>query len=340
MNERYHTPEQALAPEPLIRLPFRGKPQGIKPCFPRAHSGMNKFTPLISLRNEKEGRKTIVIPLLCILLLQIFPGCTSSSISIIKTLNKYEWNIIKNEKGIAITIHGLNTKPEKMSSVSKVLNDCNYSTLNITLSGHDGNIQDMQNVTDEIWLSDFHKGYYAAKQRADKKKIPIIFTGFSLGALVGLNYQTKFKQPIFDSMILFAPAITTNTYTKLVKIFYIFGKTFLVPSMQPKEYRVSKGTSVAAYKALFSLIEKLDESNYLNMNIPALVFIDTNDELINTSRLEEIISQYTDQNSKFVSINKSKNSSLIKYHHLIIDESSTGPDYWNLIKNKITDFLK
>ena len=53
INERYHTPGQALAPEPLIRLPFRGKPRGIKPYFPCAYSGMNKFTPLISLGNKK-----------------------------------------------------------------------------------------------------------------------------------------------------------------------------------------------------------------------------------------------------------------------------------------------
>ena len=52
VNERYHTPGQALDPEPLIRLPFRGKPQGINPCFPCAHSGMNKFTPLIPLGNK------------------------------------------------------------------------------------------------------------------------------------------------------------------------------------------------------------------------------------------------------------------------------------------------
>ena len=50
--ERYHTSGQALDPEPLIRLPFRGKPRGIKPCFPCAHSGMNKFTPLIPLGNK------------------------------------------------------------------------------------------------------------------------------------------------------------------------------------------------------------------------------------------------------------------------------------------------
>ena len=54
VNERDHTPGQALHPEPLIRLPFRGKPRGIKPCFPCAHSGLNKFTPLISLGNKTD----------------------------------------------------------------------------------------------------------------------------------------------------------------------------------------------------------------------------------------------------------------------------------------------
>ena len=53
-NEWYHTPGQALDPEPLIRLPFSGKTQGMNPCFPCTHSGMNKFTPLISLGNDKE----------------------------------------------------------------------------------------------------------------------------------------------------------------------------------------------------------------------------------------------------------------------------------------------
>ena len=58
-NERYHTPGQALEREPLNRLPFRGKTRDINPRFPCAHSGMNLFTPLISLGNKIEYRSTL-----------------------------------------------------------------------------------------------------------------------------------------------------------------------------------------------------------------------------------------------------------------------------------------
>ena len=61
MNERYHTPGQALDQKPLIRLPFRGKPRDINPCFPCAHSGMNKFTSLISLENKNRISIIIII---------------------------------------------------------------------------------------------------------------------------------------------------------------------------------------------------------------------------------------------------------------------------------------
>ena len=38
---------------------------GIKPCFPCAHSGMNKFTPLISLGNKTEKNYPGVESLYC-----------------------------------------------------------------------------------------------------------------------------------------------------------------------------------------------------------------------------------------------------------------------------------
>ncbi|RKX85964.1 MAG: hypothetical protein DRP70_10880 [Spirochaetes bacterium] len=40
------------------------EPRGMKPCFPFAHSGMNKFTPLISLGNQacKSGEFRLQLP--------------------------------------------------------------------------------------------------------------------------------------------------------------------------------------------------------------------------------------------------------------------------------------
>ena len=52
-NEWYHTPGQSPGPGVAQATPCSAaEPRDMKPCFPGAHSGMNKFTPLISLGNH------------------------------------------------------------------------------------------------------------------------------------------------------------------------------------------------------------------------------------------------------------------------------------------------
>ena len=90
--------------------------------------------------------------------------------------------------------------------------------------------------------------------------------------------------------------------------------------------------------------KKVIFSRYLRhlpkINIPTVVFIDKQDELISFSGLQNMIQDQNLDQWNIHPVKKDKTATKIKMHHLIIDETSVGNKMWQEIVDVIiTHFL-
>jgi esterase/lipase len=255
----------------------------------------------------------------------------------------------KNPKGVIVVAHGLNVKPSKMGTpeiegtLVKFLLDSGYNVYRVTLTGHSGSIENMQNTTESDWLSDAYIQYCEAKIFSERAKVPLYLLGFSLGALVFEHLMNELTAtPVqFEKIILFSPAIAIKTMAKAVLMLQPFTKdSSIINSISPEEYRAQRGTSIGAYKIVFNMEEALCDASFFKNNIDTIIFIDKNDELVSIRKLRNRINQYKLTNWNILEI--SNNGAAIKpqYHHLLIDNRCVSASTWQYITNSIIDFLE
>ena len=231
--------------------------------------------------------------------------------------------------------------PLAEGTLVKLLLDNGYHVYRVTLKGHCGPIEDMQNVTLDEWKNQAYLHYCAAKSLADDEGLPLYFLGFSLGALIYEYLITaKTAEPVqFEKAILFSPAIALRPYTKLILWVPPYGNKSIVKSASPKEYHSHIGTSMAAYKALFSLQKSFHYSTIGNCNVDTIIFIDKKDELISFRLLRKIIKKNHLTNWEIHEV--SNKGTVVKpiFHHLLIDSKCVSPQTWQYISQTIISFL-
>jgi esterase/lipase len=264
-------------------------------------------------------------------------------------LPQYWETTISNPKGLVLVAHGLNLKPSKMGTPSeegtlvKLLLDSGYNVYRITLKGHNGPIEDMQSVTLSDWINNAYFQYCQAKIIADNENLPLYLLGFSLGALVYevlMNDETAI--PVrFEKVILFSPAVAIKSKAKTVLWLKPFtNDRSIIRSASPEEYRVQKGTSIAAYRIVFDMEKLLCSASFNNSNVDTIIFIDKKDEMISIGILRKRMNQYNLTNWSIYEV--TNNGAVIRppYHHLLIDNKCVSVVTWQFISETILDFLK
>jgi esterase/lipase len=115
-----------------------------------------------------------------IILVIIFISCKSVDNINTYTNNEYYFETtMLPVKGIIIVVHGLNTKPSKMGddntngTLVKLFLDEGYHVYRIILPGHEGAIEEMQNVNAQGWLNSALTQYREAAKIAHENNIPI-----------------------------------------------------------------------------------------------------------------------------------------------------------------------
>jgi esterase/lipase len=215
----------------------------------------------------------------------------------------------------------------------------------VTLTGHDGSIETMQNITEADWLSDAYSQYSEAKIAAEQADLPLYLLGFSLGALVFetlMNDKTYRAPPVqFRKAVLFSPAVALKARARAVLMLQPFTKdTSIINSVSPEEYRAQRGASMGTYKIVFNMEEKLCAAAFSENNIDTIVFIDKNDEMLSVNTLRNRIKQYKLTNWRVLEI--SNDGAVIQppYHHLLIDNRCVSDATWRYITDAIIGFLE
>jgi len=249
-------------------------------------------------------------------------------------------------KAIAVVVHGLNLKPEKMNSLSEVLNQEGVDVLCLALAGHrddrTNSLLEMKKVRRLDWLQEFHSAYAEARQESEKRHLPLNFLGYSLGALLGLDAMAGDPTLRFERLILVAPAVGLKIPPFLLKVLgAILGKTFMIGSQNLKDYRAQPGTSLAAYAALASSHRSLPSNCPESFRIPTLVMIDPKDEFVSLKKLRKWIKNKDLQSIwKVVEISSPRSLNEKVRHHLMVDEASVGVQNWALMRAEIARSLR
>ena len=242
--------------------------------------------------------------------------------------------------GVALVVHGLNGRPDKMESIIAELTACGIDCLNLSLRGHGENylplektdsagarMEAFKSVSYSLWKSEAYQAYQLVKKEGRLHESPVFFVGFSMGGLLGVDLFTSHSNVKFDKMVLFAPALKMRKRNNLLKIFSPF-PGLVIPSMAHMSYLANSGTPMAAYNALFEMHDHFENHMDPKINVPTIVFIDKSDELLSFSALQEMVRNQNLDQWKIHPVKKDRRVTEITMHHIIIDQASVGHKMW------------
>ena len=263
----------------------------------------------------------------------------------------YKKKRLKTLKGVALVIHGLNLKPEKMEALIADMNQEGIDVLNLSLYGHGSNyacrsrtnpdaqrLESFRTVTYALWSKEVYQAYQAVRQRADRKKVPVFLVGYSLGGLLGCDLLTSRPDVFFDRMVLFAPALNVMIESYLLKALSPF-PNLVIDSLSPQSYRSNAGTPMAAYKAVFAAIDHFEGHISVKLNVPTVIFIDEKDELTSYRKLQDMIDQKKLDRWSIHKVQKDGDVDKGMTYHLVIDKPSTGRNMWGQVRSVMRKHL-
>ena len=266
----------------------------------------------------------------------------------------YQWfrkNRTERLRGVAVVVHGLNLKPERMQTVIADLNSAGIDVINVSLRGHGRNfawndtipldearLETFRNVSYRLWLDEVRGAYLKARQRAAEKKVPLFFVGYSLGGLLGCNLLLTDPHVAYDRLILFAPALSMTAESYLLKPLMPF-PNLVIDSLSPVSYRSNDGTPMAAYRAVFDAVEYFQNNADPRLNIPAAVFVDEKDEFISSTRLQETVARRNLDRWRIHWVQKGPDGDEKLAHHMLIDEAGVGRDTWRQMTAVMKQFV-
>ena len=255
-------------------------------------------------------------------------------------------------RGVALVIHGLNLNPDKMSAIIELFNKQGIDVLNVSLRGHGDNyrrrpgtdaaldrLESFKEVSFLLWLQEAHNAYLKAHLRARRFGVPVFFSGYSLGGLLGCSLVLSHPHVHFDRMILFAPALAVQKKSYLLKPLMPFSG-LVIDSLSPTAYRANSGTPVSAYNALFDTLRYFEKHTNGRLNIPTIVFIDKQDEFIDFDALAALILDHNLDQWRIIEVKKDGSVSDKMPHHIIIDKQSVGSAAWQEVTAAITEHLR
>jgi esterase/lipase len=244
-------------------------------------------------------------------------------------------------RGVALVIHGLNLRPDRMLPIISELNKSGIDVLRLSLRGHGDNysrgngadenkarMDAFKNASYQVWMNEAYWAYLKLKERGEAKGVPLFLTAFSLGGLIGLDMFASIAEVKFDKLLLFAPAIRLRAIVYLERIFSPFPR-LVIPSMADKTYLANEnGTPIAAYNALFEGLDHFNQNAGQKLNVPTLVFIDKQDEFIPLGKLEKLVTEKKWTRWQFYLVEKDQTAANEGFYHHIIDAPSTGNAVW------------
>jgi alpha-beta hydrolase superfamily lysophospholipase len=246
-----------------------------------------------------------------------------------------------NIRAVVVMIHGLNVNPEKMDSLIDLLNSRGAACLRLSLAGHHDDLDARPGITREVWLKEARHAYVEARKRADEWGVPIEFVGYSLGGALNIDLMANDPEIVrYDRMALLAPAIEYNAPEGLIDVMSgLFGLGAGLPSLNNPSYRSNPSTSFSMYLSLFDSAHHAQRALPGRVNVPTLVMIDPDDELVNFQGTKRWIQSQSLTEWQLIPVSNLESKLKPKYHHLIIDEPAVGAREWERMTRLLLEHL-
>jgi pimeloyl-ACP methyl ester carboxylesterase len=221
-------------------------------------------------------------------------------------------------KAVVLIAGGLNLDPKKMDTLALFFSRIHCDVLRIAIG------------PDPLqWEDKFADDYDRAREHADVLGLPLYFVGYSLGALLGLHFMSKHSDHLIKRIALFAPATQTKAFTKITAWLALLFPKGSLPSLNLTDYRDRNYTTFAEYKKMHEIQKEIHRKTF---HVPALIFSNPKDELIDHRKLEKFAGMNAEW--KVMALSNQGSPLSRKYHHLMIDDQSLGRSEWEkILKN-------
>jgi pimeloyl-ACP methyl ester carboxylesterase len=226
-----------------------------------------------------------------------------------------------------------------MGSLEQVLVRSGAEVLRCALMGHGPNfppapgpdagaarLNAMRRVTYELWRDEVSAAQRIAAARAEQLGAPLVLAAYSLGAPIACAAALTSPSVRFDRLLLFAPALRIHRRSRVLQPLAPWPQ-LVIPSATPAAYRANQGTTVAAYSALYAAQDQCEQGLDKRLNVPSLVFVDPQDELVSAEGIQRLIRERNLTNWQVHRVRKSPGAAT-RYHHLLIDPKSMGIQSW------------
>lgn len=254
-------------------------------------------------------------------------------------------------QGVALVIHGLNLKPERLRPLIDELRRRRIGAVLCSLQGHGENYRPLAGYTPEEarlaafrqvsyagWRGEIEAAYATAATYAAAHNAPLFLVAFSMGALLGCELLATAPTVRFDRMVLLAPALALRLHSHLPALLARWPR-IAIRSFAPRYYRANPATPIAAYQALRTALHTLQRQRNPVLNVPTLVLIDPGDELVSATGIRRFIRQNELSRWRLHPICKQPTRPDATFHHLIIDAESVGPATWQTMLTQIEEHL-
>jgi esterase/lipase len=191
-----------------------------------------------------------------------------------------------------------------------------------------------------VWEEEMHHAYTIAKGAANNNNVPLFFIGYSLGALLGQALMCTSAEPCgFDKQVLMAPATAIRSRGYIIKHLFFLRKKLMLPSFSPQLYRANNFLPLTVYEILFRNEQQILAAQFSKLNIPTLVFIDPEDELISYKKLVNFVQTFKLTNYEIITLDSNLQSRYGRFHHLVVSEHTMGKQNWKMVTGRMATFL-
>ena len=195
----------------------------------------------------------------------------------------------------------------------------------LQLAGHRPGSADPAQVTAELWRQEIKTVYGLARAAAESEGLPLYFLGYSLGALLAQSVLAlPAEAPPFERQVLLAPALSLRRRTGLLRWLCGFQLNLLLPSFTPVTYRANKSLPLSIYRILFAEVDRLQNKNLQQLNVPTLVIMDAKDELVSSRGLRRLIEKQGLNKYRLLLLAGRRQ----RFRHLILDRETMGAENW------------
>ena len=254
-------------------------------------------------------------------------------------------------RGVAVVIHGLNLQPERLRPLVDEVRRWGIGAVFCSLQGHGENYQPLaeqpaaaarlaafRQVSYAGWRGEILAAYQTAATLAAEYEAPIFLLAFSLGALLGCELLVTEPTMRFDRMALLAPAVALRPVSHLPYLLARWPRV-AIRSFSPRAYRANPATPVAAYLTLRTALSNVQRHPTPALNVPTLVLIDPQDELVSMRGIQRLIRRHNLTQWQLHPIRKQPTRPDARFHHLIIDAECVGPVAWQGMLTQIKGHL-